>query len=221
MEELNEIQDKHLKNKIILRKIVGWIIFGLGIIYLVNSIFFLIGGLSYLLIFGALLSMIAGKILDILFIAFLLLMILGISFIILSVLHLKAGLCMARGKKKDFVMVILFLFATIILLGFLGYGYYNYETLSTETIWNFLEVSPLFGLYVFFIIIMKYSWDTFQTKEDEKKEEGSTSKVEKKAIIYTKEYTLELEEERRRVQSTQEKVVSANGYDFSSISGGR
>jgi hypothetical protein len=217
MEELNDIQDRDLKNKIILRKIAGWIMFGLGIFYLANSFFFLIGALTYLLIFGALLSMIAGKILDILFIAFLVIMIISIIAILLSILHVTSGLCMARGKKKDFVMVTLFLFSSIILMGFLGYGYFSLETLlSIDTIWNFLGAAPFIGIYVFFIIIMKYSGGTFQDKE--KEEQATTINVEKKAVIYSKEYTMELEEERKRIKSTQETIIPANGYDFSTMS---
>jgi hypothetical protein len=224
MEDPNFMQEKNLRKKVQLRKIAGWIMVGFGVFELISFAFALFWSLIGILFFGVLLAPLITLLGPFLLFIFLVTLIGGSIAIVISILVILAGRNMVNGERKIFVSIIIFLIS-------LSAAFYLISTIgalissgSSEALGGFLGSIIPVGISGFFVYALRESWDTFISTEEKKRlseeETGRSSQrgIEKERVIYTKEYSKELEEERRMVRSAHERYVPADGYDFSSIS---
>lgn len=229
MDEFNSLKERELKNRITLRKVSGWILFGLGILSLVGAVMGLLATLLYLIFFGLVLSFFVPIIGVFVIIVAIVIVVIGAIVITLSILQLLAGLYMARGRNRGFVTAIVIILISIAGLNLLSSLYGFVLDISYESMGNLMGAILTAGIYGFFIFALRRTWDTFRTDETRGKAPGSVGiiyptkgyvprKIEDEPSIYTKDYKKQLEKERKRVKSSHEEYVSASGYDFKTIS---
>jgi len=228
MDISENLEDKAFKNKVILRKVVGWILFGFGILSIVISAFFLLGALISLLFLGAAALVFFPGLGLVTLVLFFFVLIFGAIAITLSILELLAGLYMAQGRKRRFVRVILIIFLVICVLDLLFAIISLFVYGPIESGGDLVGAVISLGIFGFFLFVLRDTWHTFNLDNGTTlpakggiiwpKEEFVPRDIREKPSIYTKEYTKELESERRRVKSTHKEAVPASGYDFGMIS---
>ena len=231
MEIMDDLENKEFKKKVILRKVAGWILFSFGILSLAISALLMLIMLAGILFFGALGFEFLPVLAVVAFIMFIFVVIFGGIAITLSILHLLAGLYMARGVKRGFVMVILIIFSAFVGLELLLSFYGLVSNWSGDSIGNMAAALISAGIYGFFLFALHDTWHTFYVGKKRRGAPGTVGIIyptgefvprdlEEKPSIYTKEYAKELEKERRKVKSSHEETVAASGYDFGTISSG-
>ena len=222
MDEPKVHSDEKKERLIKTRKRAGRIMSGLAIIGLIFIILILIAffmfppdsgfsGLS-MIITGPLLLIFAG---------------LAIFFVLVQI---NVGNLMYKGQRRRYVkgwITVFLVLAVIDLVLTIIEGAYSGFNDSFGALIGALISLAFFG-YLYDVI--KRTWDTFEPESTSQTppngqvgityptKEYVPRKIREKRIIYTKEYTRELEAERKRVRNAHEELVPAGDYDFGTIS---